>query len=123
MFSLRFWRRAEIKAAAYLRSIGYRVVASGYRVKEGEVDLIAWDNDVLVFVEVKSRKNSDAPEAAVGFTKQRRVIRAAQAYIAHHKLHETTYRFDIVAVNETAGQQPSYRLLRDAFRPARRASF
>src|SRR5690348_8238572 len=101
MLRLAFWRRAEIRAAAYLRSIGYRVVASGYRVKEGEVDLIAWDQNILVFVEVKSRKNADPPEAVVGFTKQRRVIRAARAYISRHKLHETTYRFDIVAVNET----------------------
>jgi putative endonuclease len=113
---LPFWRRSEINAAAYLRSQGYRLVASGYRVKEGEVDLIAWDGDILVFIEVKSRKNADSPEAAVGSIKKRRLIRAARTYIAHHKLHDKPYRFDIVAVNETQDQAPSYRLLRDAFR-------
>ena len=112
-----FWRRAEISAATYLRSLGYRLVASGYRVKEGEVDLIAWDGDVLVFIEVKSRKNAEAPEAAVGFTKQRRVIRAARVYIARQRLHDKTYRFDIVAVTKADGTSPTYRLFRDAFRP------
>src|SRR4051812_35748973 len=110
--SLPFWRRSEISAAEYVRSLGFRVVASGYRVKEGEVDLIAWDREVLVFIEVKSRKSDDAPEAAVGFTKQRRLIRAAHAYIAAYKLHDKTYRFDIVAVNQADGGKPSYRLLR-----------
>jgi putative endonuclease len=112
-----FWRGAEIRAAKYLRSQGYLIVASGFRVREGEVDLIAWDGEILVFIEVKSRKGPAPPEAAVGFTKQQRVIRAARAYIARHRLHETTYRFDIVAVNEPPGEVPTYRLLRDAFRP------
>lgn len=114
---LPFWRRGEISAARYLRSLGYRIVASGYRVREGEVDLIAWDGDVLVFIEVKSRRTADSPEAAVGRTKQRRVIRAARAYIALHRLQEKTCRFDIVAVKESKEATPSYRLLRDAFRP------
>ena len=51
-----FWRRAEMRAATFLRSEGFKVVASGFRTKEGEVDLIAWDGDILVFVEVKSRR-------------------------------------------------------------------
>ena len=114
--NLRFWRRAEIDAARFVRSLGFRVVASGYRVREGEVDLIAWEGDVLVFIEVKSRKNDAAPEAAVGLRKQQRLIRAASTYIARYKLHEKTCRFDIIAVNAVEGQPPSYRLLRDAFR-------
>ena len=111
-----FWRRAEISVATYVRSLGYRLVASDFRVKEGEVDLIAWDGDVLVFIEVKSRKNAEAPEAAVGLTKRRRVIGAARVYIARHRLHDKTYRFDIVAVIEADGKSPTYRLFRDAFR-------
>jgi|SRR5579884_2051196 len=114
---LPFWRRSEINAAEYLRSQGYRVIASGYRVQQGEVDLIAWDGEVLVFVEVKSRQNQDEPEAAVGATKRRRVIRAAKAYIARYKLQDKTHRFDIVAVNQAKKGGPTYRLLRDAFRP------
>ena len=114
---LPFWRRAEIRAARYLRSQGYRIVATNFRVKEGEIDLVAWDGDVLVFIEVKSRTSLDAPEAAVGFRKRARVVRAANAYIARYHLQRAPYRFDIVTVNETPTRKPEFRLLRDAFRP------
>jgi putative endonuclease len=115
-FRLPFWRSSEIRAARYLRSQGYRIVATNFRIKEGEIDLVAWDGDVLVFVEVKSRTSSDAPEAAVGVRKRTRIIRAAQAYIARYRLQRAPYRFDIVAVNETPTRKPEYRLIRDAFR-------
>jgi len=114
---LAFWRRAEIGAARYLRSEGFQIVASGFRVKEGEVDLIGWEKEILVFIEVKSRRSTDPPENAVGYAKQQRIVRAARAYISRYKQHEATCRFDIVAVTETPDGKPTYRLLRDAFRP------
>ena len=111
-----FGRRSEIKGVEYLKSIGYRVVASGYRTKDGEVDIVAWDGDVLAFVEVKARQNSDPPEDAVGRRKQVRVVRAAEAYMSRHRLNETSYRFDILAVTELPDSKPSFRLLRDAYK-------
>jgi putative endonuclease len=113
---LPFGRRSEIDGAAYLRSLGFRVVASGYRTPEGEVDLIAWDGDQLVFIEVKSRQSDAPPEDAVGFQKQQRVIRAAHSYIARYRHHERSYRFDILAITALPGSEPAFRLLRDAFR-------
>jgi len=110
-----FGRRSEIEGAAYLRSLGFRIVASGYRTPEGEVDLVAWDGDQLVFVEVKARHSDAPPEDAVGFRKQQRVIRAAQSYIARYRHHNRPYRFDILAITESPGRAPIYRLLRDAF--------
>ena len=112
---LTFGRRSEILAVDYLRKHGYRIVSSGYRMKGGEVDIIAWDGDVLVFVEVKARQNTEPPEDAVGRQKQRRLIRAAEVYIALRRLHETPYRFDIVAVTALPHSQPQFRLIRDAF--------
>jgi putative endonuclease len=112
---LPFWRRAEIRAARYLRSQGYRIVATNFRVKEGEIDLVAWDAGILVFVEVKSRTSTDLPESAVGIRKRTRVIRAAHAYIARFGLQRAPYRFDILAVNETPMRNPEFRLIRDAF--------
>ena len=112
---LTFGRRSEIQAIDYLRSLGYRVVASGYRIKGGEVDVIAWDGDVLVFIEVKARQGSDPPEDSVGFHKQQRLIRAAEAYIARHRLQEKPHRFDIPAITSCPGSKPEFRLLRDAF--------
>ena len=112
---LSFGRRSEIQAIDYLRSLGYRIVSSGYRTKNGEVDVIAWDGNVLVFVEVKARQNTEPPEDAVGYRKQQRVIRAAETYISSHRLHEVQYRFDILAVTTLPGARPEFRLLRDAF--------
>jgi putative endonuclease len=112
---LSFGRRSELQAIDYLRTLRYRIVASGYRVKSGEVDVIAWDKDVLVFVEVKARKNSDPPQDAVSFQKQQRIVRAAHAYMTKHRLHDTPYRFDVVAVTARPGAKPEFLLLRDAF--------
>src|SRR5215468_4634450 len=67
---LTFGRHSEIQAIRHLRSLGYRIVTSPYRVKGGEVDIIAWDGDVLVFVEVKARRNVEPPEDSVGIRKQ-----------------------------------------------------
>ena len=112
---LTFGRRSEILAIDHLRSLGYRIVTSGYRTKGGEVDVIAWDGDVLVFVEVKARRNDEPPEDSVGFKKQQRLIRAAQSYLSHHRLRQAQHRFDILAVTALPGSQPEFRLLRDAF--------
>jgi putative endonuclease len=110
-----FGRRSEIDAAGYLRSIGFRVIASRYRTRAGEVDLIAWDGDVLVFVEVKALHSTAPPEDAVGHRKQKRIMRAARSYIGQYRLQEASYRFDILAVSVVSGQKPQFRLLRDAF--------
>jgi len=112
---LSFGRRSEIDGAAYLRTLGFRVIASGYRVRSGEVDLIAWEGDQLVFVEVKSRRSAAPPEDAVGFRKQQRVIRAARSYMARYR-HQCMYRFDVLAISVRPNQKTEFRLLRDAFR-------
>ena len=112
---LTFGRRSEILAIDYLRSQGYRIVCSPYRTKTGEADVVAWDGDTLVFIEVKARKNTDPPEDSVGIQKQQRIIRAANAYVARYKLHDKPFRFDILAVTSIPGRKPVFRLLRDAF--------
>ena len=112
---LTFGRRSEILAIDYLRSQGYRIVCSPYRTKTGEADVVAWDGDTLVFIEVKARKNTDPPEDSVGIQKQQRIIRAANAYVARYKLQDKPFRFDILAVTSIPGRKPEFRLLRDAF--------
>ncbi|HEY2380261.1 MAG TPA: YraN family protein [Terriglobia bacterium] len=112
---LTFGRRSEILAIDHLRSLGYRIVTSPYRTKAGEVDVIAWEGNILAFIEVKARKNEDPPEDSVGVQKQQRVIRAANAYISRYRLHDKPCRFDILAVTAIPGRKPEFRLLRDAF--------
>lgn len=113
---LTFGRKSEIQAIDYLRSIGYRIITSGYRTRNGEVDIIARDGDVLVFVEVKARHSNEPPEDSVGFRKRQRIFRAAGTYMTRHHLHDAVYRFDIVAVTALPHTKPQIRLLRDAFR-------
>jgi len=103
---LSFGRKSEILGIDYIRSLGYRVVASGYRTRDGEVDIIAWDGEVLVFIEVKSRRSSAPPEDSVGFRKRQRIIRAAKTYIAKHRLREKPFRFDILAVTCARSSEP-----------------
>jgi putative endonuclease len=110
-----FGRRSEIDGAAYLRSIGFRVIASGYRTRAGEIDLIAWEGEVLVFVEVKALRANAPPEDAVGRRKQQRVMKAARSYLSQYRLQEVPYRFDILAISARPGRKPEFRLLRDAF--------
>ena len=112
---LTFGRRSEILGIDYIRSLGYRIVTSGYHSKGDEVDIVAWDGDTLVFIEVKARNHSDPPEDSVGFRKQQRVIHAALAYMSRHRLHEAPHRFDILAITTLPGFKPEFRLLRDAF--------
>ena len=113
---LSFGRRSELLAIRHVRSLGYRVVKSGYRTTTGEVDIIAWDGPVLVFIEVKARQNADPPEDAVGFTKRQRIIHAAHHYISRYRLLDRPYRFDILAVTILPNAKPQFRLLQDAFR-------
>jgi putative endonuclease len=109
-------RRSEIDAAGYLRSLGFKVIASGYRIRLGELDLVAWDGDVLVFVEVKALQSDRPPEDAVNYRKQQRIVRAADSYRKRYRLEDRPYRFDVVAVTALPGGPPELRLLRDAFK-------
>ena len=107
-------RRYESMAADYLISQGYEIVSRNYQNhRRGEIDLIARENGVIVFVEVKYRTTlkSGEPEAAVDGRKQQRIRKAARSYLYEHRLSmETPCRFDVVAVLGTV-----IRLIRDAF--------
>ncbi len=111
----------ETQAYHFLRGSGYKVVARNYRRRFGEIDLVAWDRDVLAFVEVKYRTRGEhgRPEEAVTPSKQRQICRVAREYRTRHRLHDINYRFDIVAIQESATQGKA-RLIKDAFKDYRR---
>jgi putative endonuclease len=98
-------RRAEDICATRLRQRGWQVLARNWRIKAGEIDLIARTGPVLVMVEVKaghagSRAGPPSPALAVGPNKQRRLRRLASAWIATHgrSVHYREVRFDVVGV-------------------------
>ena len=90
--------QGEREAARYLRRQGFRILARGYRTSRGEIDLIARDGDVLVFVEVKARRQGE-PAEAVTLEKQRRLTLAGLQFLKEHGLLEQQrVRFDVVAI-------------------------
>ncbi len=95
-------RRGEDLAHRFLQRAGMTVVARNHRTRSGsgEVDLIAWDRDALVFVEVKSRSSEEfgPPDRAIGEDKQRRLIRAALDYARRADIPLEKVRFDVVTV-------------------------
>jgi putative endonuclease len=90
---------AENRAAAYLMAKGYRILAKRYRTPYGEIDLVARQRNLLVFIEVKARANLDDAAYAVTPRQQRRIIDAAQAWLMAHPEHaEFDLRFDAVLI-------------------------
>jgi putative endonuclease len=97
--------RGEQVACDELRRRGYEVIECRYRTSFGEIDIVARDQGVTVFVEVKARDGADFGDGADAVTpwKQRRVSRMAVDYLARHRLHDTPCRFDVVAVDVSGG--------------------
>ena len=91
--------QGEALVARYLRERGYQLAAHGYRSRYGEIDLIAWDGDVLCFVEVKTRTNLDMalPRGYVTPQKQNKLRKTARMYLAEKRL-DCPARFDVAEV-------------------------
>jgi putative endonuclease len=107
-------RHGEDLAHRYLRAHGFVVAARNWRPPQGggEIDIIAWEGDCLVFVEVKTRTSTEvsAPERDIDVEKIRALRRAARDYIRRTGADESRVRFDAVAI---AGRGIDH--LRDAF--------
>ena len=93
-------RKGEEAAARYLMRRGYDILARNWTCFAGEADIIAKDEDWLVFVEVKTRRNVDRgfPSEAVDAKKRERYERIALAYAQEHAQSEMPVRFDIVSI-------------------------
>ena len=98
----------EIIAADYLKELGYTILKTNYRIRTGEIDIIAKtpEKDYIVFVEVKTRKNSKYGLAseAVNIKKQQKIITTALSYIQEEEnnLKDITFRFDVIEVYKKA---------------------
>ncbi len=114
----------EELAARFLERKGFRLVLANYKVPigrnrlgvsvTGEIDLIALDQDVLCFVEVKTR-SSDAfasPLAAVDLRKQRQIIRTAKVYRKIFRLTDIKFRYDVVSIVLVENSRPKIELFK-----------
>ena len=111
--------RGEKAAARYLRRRGYKILLKNFRSGKAEVDIVARQNDWLVFVEVKTRESEQfgAPSEAVDRDKQRNLSKAALDYLRMLGNPRIHFRFDIVEVIIADGSKrpDDIRLIQNAF--------
>lgn len=109
--------QGEKVAADFLRKKGYTVICKNFRCRSGEVDIIAREGKVLIFVEVKTRRSDSfgSPAAAVTPRKQQQIAKAALEYLARENLFDTEARFDVVSILVAADGKPRIELIQNAF--------
>ncbi len=114
----------EELAARHLLKNGYRLVLANFKVPigrnrrgvsvSGEIDLIAFDDDILCFVEVKTRSSDEysTPESAVNLRKQRQITRTAKVYGKMFRLHDFKSRYDVVSIVLIKNARPKIELFK-----------
>jgi len=109
-------RLGESLAVEELERRGYAVLERRYRVRGGEIDIVADDGGTLVFVEVKARMDADFGTAAEAVTpwKRRRLVRMAKEYLTRQAVAGRACRFDVVAIMLN-GSQPAIDVFQNAF--------
>lgn len=105
----------EQEAVEYLQNHDYLILERNYRANKHEIDIIAYKDDEIVVVEVKTRSGNEfiEPEEAVNHRKRQSIIWAADKYICEHNRHESV-RFDIISIIEEDGKR-EIRHLMNAF--------
>lgn len=97
--------KGEAIAARYYQQRGYLLLGHNYRTRMGELDLILYKENTIVFAEVKTRAGEHilaSPASAVDFHKQKRLLLAAQFYLQNSPYADAIVRFDVVEVTPTA---------------------
>lgn len=96
-----FGKTGEDLACRELERRGYAILARGYRSRFGEIDIVAKDDQTIVFIEVKARTGDDFGGGAAAVTpwKQRRISQMAVDYLSRNNLHDKPCRFDVVTVD------------------------
>lgn len=107
----------EEQAQKFLLDKGYNILALNWRFKKAEIDIIAQQKETLVIVEVKTRTSIDfeRPQEAVTISKQRHLVRAADAYIQENEI-DLECRFDVISVL-ILNQKVEIEHIEDAFMP------
>ena len=103
---------AEVACCAYLKSNGLKLVTKNFNCRYGEIDIVMLDKNMLVFVEVRFRKNDDFGGGLESITsaKQQKLRRSAELYLQQNNQHKNA-RFDVVSMsknNQTSNNKPAY---------------
>lgn len=113
---LSFGQQNEALAAGHLQSHGYRILATNWRCKHGEIDIVAQHDATTVFVEVRSRHAATTESAFESITprKRNRLIACAQTYLAAQRMEDVNWRIDVIAVAIPRSGQPIIEQIEDA---------
>ena len=113
--------KGEEIAVRYLQSREYKILERNYRIRFGEIDIIAEQGENLVFIEVKTRadKHFGSPFESVTKRKQKQLSKVALEYISKKDWHNRPARFDVVGIElqegENTFQNAAIELLQNAF--------
>ena len=109
--------RGEDLAVDFLFAKGYRIVARNWRIKAGEIDIIAQDKDTLVFCEVKTRSSNryGTGAEAVDRRKQQKIVQVATLYLQRYRLANQSCRFDVIEILQPEQDQPKIQHFINAF--------
>jgi putative endonuclease len=111
-------RWGEKQAVRFLKRLGFKIIERNFVSPVGEIDVVAREGDVLVFVEVKTRTEADfgGPLPAVNASKRRKLVQVAKSYLAGRRALDVKCRFDVVGVVQKLGSdEPEIEHVRNAF--------
>jgi TIGR00252 family protein len=114
----KFGSEGEKTASVYLKKKGFEIIETNFRLSNrGEIDIIAKDGNILVFIEVKSRKNLNygEPEYSVTKNKMNQIKKLANLYLYTHNILEVDCRFDVVTILEEIPGEKKINHLINAF--------
>ncbi len=109
--------RGEKIAAKFLRKQSYQIIEKNYHSRLGEIDIVAKEDESIVFVEVKTRCSTyfGLPEEALSYDKRRRLSKLALGYLAHRRIKDTNCRFDVVSILMDNNRVNHIKLIKNAF--------
>lgn len=92
-------RWGEFAATIILRLKGYRIIAKRYKTKCGEIDIIAYKQDTIVFIEVKARKTIEKCFIAINYHQMQRLQRASMIFLKNHPNYSMKFtRYDVILI-------------------------
>lgn len=101
--------KGEAAVVEWLVKEGYHILAQNFTARQGEIDIIAQKENIVVFVEVKTRKNQYFPlSQVITPSKQRKIISTAKLYLQKQPFFDHVFRFDVALVTEGAPYQIEY---------------
>ena len=113
--NIEFGRLGEEIACKEIKKKGYDIIERNYRSRLGEIDIIAKDGDVLVFIEIKTRRSSiDYAKEAVDRRKKKKLLKLALAYMKTKRYDNIKARFDVIAIS-IKDNKPQIELIKNAF--------